>query len=155
MKKALVLLACALIVAGAVPAEAATKKPPTVKLTISNFRYCAADTCTPLDIGYLRPDTAPLAGTDNPLAAVDVKRGSYVSWTYRDAQCDGADGCAGHNVLFENGKPTGKRIGFVPARKGQRSIKTRITQKSGTTIRYYCSVNNHYQTGMTGILNVI
>jgi uncharacterized cupredoxin-like copper-binding protein len=27
-------------------------------------------------------------------------------------------------------------------------------QKSGTTIRYFCTVNGHYMFGMTGIIQV-
>ncbi len=153
MKKLLVVIAVVGALIGSVPAEAATKKPATLKLTISNFRYCKAMSCSPFDTGYLRSDNAPVA--DNPLAIINVKRGSYVSWVYRDSFCDSIDGCTGHNVYLETGKPSGKRIGFVPANKGPKAINVLITQKVGTTIRYYCSVNNHYQTGMTGILKVI
>ena len=134
------------------PAQAA-KAPPTVKLTMSNFRYCKAAECSPLDFGYLRTDTGPVPGTDNPNATISVKRGSTVVWVYRDTQCDGADGCSGHNIYFENGA-TGSRKGYVPARKGPRTITVRMTQKPGTTVRYFCTVNGHYMTGMTGILQI-
>jgi plastocyanin len=133
------------------PAAAA----PKVKVTISNFRFCKADSCSPLDIGYLRTDSGPVMGTDNAQATIDVKRGATVVWTYRDASCDGfMGGCPGHNVVFENGSPTGSRKGFAPANKGAKTISVKITQKAGTMIRYFCSVNNHYQEGMTGILRV-
>jgi plastocyanin len=130
----------------------AAKKPPVLKLTMSNFRFCEAESCTPLDIGYLRPQGTRIEGTDNPLAAVDVKRGTIVTWVYRDASCDQFE-CGGHNVYFENGK-AGVKKGFVPSNKGPKSMSVKITQKAGTTIRYFCTVNGHDQTGMTGILNV-
>lgn len=152
-----VRLLVALLTASAVlvpmHAEGAAKKPKVLKLSMSNFRFCAETECGPLDVGYLRPTGTPAPGTDNPLEVVDVKRGMIVSWVYRDSMCDGADGCGGHNVYFENGG-AGQRKGFAPARKGPKTINVKITQKPGTTIRYYCSVNGHDQTGMTGILNV-
>lgn len=153
--RALTVLAVALAaLAPTVPAHTAAKKAKVLKLSMSNFRFCAETECTPFDVGYLRPTGMPLPGTDNPLEAVDVKRGMTVSWVYRDAMCDGADGCGGHNVYFEDGG-AGQRKGFAPARKGARTINVKITQKAGTTIRYFCTVNGHDQTGMTGILNVI
>ena len=145
-----------LVVATLVPSgraePAAKKKAPTLKLTMSNFRFCPETECTPLDIGYLRPTGTPIPGSDNPLEIVDVKRGTIVSWIYRDQQCDDF-GCPGHNVYFENGS-TGVKKGQVPSNKGAKAITVKITQKKGTTIRYFCTVNGHDQTGMTGILNV-
>ncbi len=129
-------------------------KTKRLKITISNFRFCEAESCTPLDVGYLRTEMGPVAGTDNSQAAVDVKRGTVVSWVYRDSACD-MFGCPGHNVIFENGTVQGTRKGFVASGKTGKSINVKITQKVGTTIRYFCSVNNHYQEGMTGILNVV
>lgn len=131
--------------------EAAT--PKRLKISISNFRFCEAESCTPLDVGYLRTDMGP-SGLDNPAGAIDVKRGTVVSWVYRDSFCD-MIGCPGHNVVFENGTVQGSRKGFVAAGKTGKSINVKITQKAGTTIRYFCSVNNHYQEGMTGVLNVV
>jgi hypothetical protein len=32
---------------------------------------------------------------------------------------------------------------------------TAITQPPGELIRYFCSINDHYREGMTGILRVI
>jgi plastocyanin len=133
------------------PAAAA----PKVKLTISNFRYCTAESCSPLDTAYVRGGDGPVMGTDNPQAVIEVKRGSMVSWVYRDSFCDGTEGCPGHNVVFENGTPQGSRKGFAPARKGAKTINVKITQKKGTTIRYFCSVNSHYQYGMTGAIRVV
>jgi hypothetical protein len=155
MRKLLAATVLAIALTGAIPSvpAAAATKPPKVTLTISNFRYCKAASCTPLDMGYLRPDNAPVG--DNPLGGtVSVKSGSLVSWVYHDDLCDSIDGCTGHNIYFENGKPTGVRKGFVPSNKGAKAINVLITQKKGTTIRYFCTVNSHYQTGMTGILKV-
>jgi plastocyanin len=94
------------------------------------------------------------SGLDNPAGAIDVKRGTTVRWVYRDSFCD-MIGCPGHNVVFENGTVQGTRKGFIAAGKMGQAINVKITQKVGTTIRYFCSVNNHYQEGMTGILNVV
>jgi hypothetical protein len=154
MRKAWIGVVLMSLVAMVFPAavDAATK-PPRVSLTMSNFRYCKASECSPTDIGYLRTDSGPVMGTDNPQATIDVKRGSIVVWVYRDAQCDGADGCPGHNIYYENGA-TGVRKGMAPARKGLRTITARVTEKRGTTIRYFCTVNGHYMIGMTGILRV-
>lgn len=152
--RALTVLVVALVaLAPTVPAHTAAKKAPTLKLSMSNFRFCPETECTPLDIGYLRPTGTAIAGSDNPLEVVDVKRGTIVSWVYRDAQCDEFE-CGGHNVYFENGG-AGVRKGFAPSNKGPRTINVKITQKTGTTIRYFCTVNGHDQTGMTGILHVI
>lgn len=145
----------AMVVAGllapALPSEAAAPKP--LKLSISNFRYCRTASCTPLDVGYLRSSSGPVSGTDNSNAVVPVRRGATVIWVYRDGSCDDF-GCPGHNIYFENGSPAGAKKGFVPSGQGEKTIKVKITQKPGTTIRYFCTVNNHYETGMTGILRV-
>ena len=133
-----------------VPAASAA---PKLKLTISNFRFCQAASCTPLDVGYLRTDTGP-AGVDNPPAVVEVKRGTTVSWVYMDGFCDMV-GCPGHNVVFENGTVQGVRKGFVRSGQMGKAINVKIKEKVGTTIRYFCSVNAHYQEGMTGILQVV
>jgi hypothetical protein len=135
------------------PQIPAYAKTPRVNLTISNFRFCQAETCTPIDTAYLRTSDGP-AGLENPAAAIDVKRGSIVYWIYQDEFCDTV-GCPGHNVVFENGTASGVRKGFVAAGGTGKAIKVKITQKVGTTIQYFCSVNNHYETGMTGILNVV
>lgn len=141
---------CAVLLTMLAPAAHAA---PKLELSISNFRFCAAETCTPLDIGYLRTDMGA-AGPDLPLGTVSVKRGTTVVWVYRDAFCD-AIGCSGHNVVFEDGSVQGKRKGFTPSGQGEKKISVKITQKAGTTIRYFCSVNNHYQEGMTGVLSVV
>jgi hypothetical protein len=124
-----------------------------VQLSISNFRFCKAQSCSPLDFGYLRTNTGPVSGTDNSQGTIDVKRGSTVVWTYRDSFCDAISGCSGHNIWFENGA-VGVKKGAVPARKGLKTITVKINQKSGTLVRYFCTVNGHYMEGMTGILRI-
>ena len=151
--RSIVVIGCAIALLVPVAADAKAKPKPGLVLSMSNFRFCAADTCTPLDFGYLRPSDAPIAGTDNPLAVTDVKKGTLVRWVYRDALCD-AFSCGGHNIYFENGKPSGVKKGFAASNKGPTFIDIRITQKPGTTIRYFCTVNGHYMLGMTGVLNV-
>jgi plastocyanin len=153
--KTAVLAAVVLLVAPVGGASAA--EPKTVELTMSNFRYCAATTCTPADAGYMRQKSGPVAGTDNPHAIVDVPEGATVRWTYRDVgpgSCDSFDACPGHNVKFENGAE-GAGKGFAKSRSGTLAITTTIDQKPGELIRYFCSVNDHYQLGMTGILRVV
>lgn len=154
----LVGVVCLLVSSAAGEAAAAKKKPPQLKLAMSNFRYCRVAPCSPLDVAYLRTSEGPVEGLENPEAIVDVKRGTVVTWVYRDTDptfsCDSA-GCDGHNVVLENGTAGGKRIGFAPANKGAKTIRYTVKQKKGTTIRYFCTVANHYQTGMTGILRVI
>lgn len=145
---AVAVLVAALGALPAAPAGAAT-----VELSMSNFRYCAAPACSPTDVGYPRGEDGP-SGPDNPLAVVEVPRGSVVAWIYRDGLCDGF-GCPGHNVVFENGSPQGARKGFVASNEGEKAIRAKITAKPGTTIRYFCSVNNHYESGMTGLIQVV
>jgi plastocyanin len=127
----------------------------TTELTMSNFRYCAATTCTPADAGYLRTQNGPVAGTENPNGIVDVLDGSTVTWVYRDVgpgSCDSFDQCPGHNVVFEDDSA---RVGFAKSRSGTTTITAKINQPSGGLIRYFCSVNDHYQLGMTGVLRVV
>ena|SRR5581483_1403188 len=153
MRKLWIGLVLACTVTVALPGAAQAAKTPKLNLVIDNFRYCAATPCTPLDAAYLRTDTGPVSGTDNPLATISVKRGTTVVWTYKDSFCDALGGCPGHNIYFENGG-AGLKKGFTPANKGPKTITVKITQKPGTTIRYFCTVNGHYMLGMTGILHV-
>jgi plastocyanin len=151
-------LAALLVLVG--PAVGAPQAAPdgTVDLTMSNFRYCATPSCSPADQGYVRLSNGPVTGSDNPNSIVDVPEGSTVQWVYRDVgpgSCDFIAQCPGHNVRFENGTPDGEKIGAARARNGPTAIGVTITQKPGELIRYFCSVNNHYQTGMTGILRVV
>lgn len=147
---ALMLVPASPLAGGAEAAEAGT-----VELTISNFRYCEAASCTPTDQGYVRSDSGPVAGSDNPAGIIDVPAGSTVQWVYRDAFCDSIEECSGHNVVFEDGTSEGTTAGFARARNGPSTISATITQQPGDLIRYFCSVNDHYQSGMTGILRVV
>jgi plastocyanin len=149
----------ALLVIVAPPVGDARAAGSTVDVTMSNFRYCTTPACSPTDVGYVRLSSGPVAGADNPNSVVDVPEGATVQWVYRDAgpgSCDffGAR-CPGHNVRFEDGTPEGTKVGAARSNSGPTTITATITQKAGTLIRYFCSVNGHYQTGMTGILRVV
>jgi plastocyanin len=125
---------------------------------MSNFHYCAAKSCSPADQGYLRSENGPVAGADNPHGIVDVPAGATVKWVYRDVgpgSCDSFQQCPGHNVRIEDGTAEGARVGGTKARSGELAITTPITAPPGTLIRYFCSVNKHWQLGMTGILRVV
>jgi plastocyanin len=152
------LAAAVFVVAGPAVGSVQGAESKTVELSMSNFRYCAATTCTPADAGYVRSENGPVSGADNPHGIVDVPEGSTVRWVYRDVgpgSCDSFDQCPGHNVKFENGTAEGAGKGFAKSRSGTLTITATINQKSGELIRYFCSVNDHYQTGMTGILRVV
>jgi plastocyanin len=153
VKRALVLAVAIALLAVTSPASAVPPKPlHWVTLVISNFRYCKASSCSPLDYGYVRSSSGPVSGTDN--AVINVKRYTMVKWVYRDSQCNQVPGCPGHNIYFENGTPAGVKKGSVPSNAGRKSIKVLFTQKRGKTIRYFCTVNGHYQFGMTGIIHI-
>jgi plastocyanin len=156
---AMKMTALAALIIVAAPVGEARAAGSTVEVTMSNFRYCTTPTCSPADVGYLRLSSGPVAGTDNPNGIVDVPEGGTVQWVYRDAgpgSCDffGAR-CPGHNVRFEDGTPEGTKVGAARSNSGPTTITATITQKAGTLIRYFCSVNGHYQMGMTGILRVV
>jgi plastocyanin len=152
-------LAVLLVIGGAPIGEAHAAAGSTVDVTMSNFRYCTTPTCSPADQGYVRSSSGPVAGSDNPNSIVDVPEGGTVQWIYRDVgpgSCDFfADRCPGHNVRFEDGTPEGTKIGAARSRSGPTTIVTTVTQKPGTLIRYFCSVNGHDRIGMTGILRVV
>lgn len=155
--KAAVLVAV-LLLAGPGVGDVQGVESGTVELTMSNFRYCAATSCTPADQGYVRTSSGPVAGADNPHGIVDVPEGSTVRWVYRDVgpgSCDSFDQCPGHDVRFEDGSAEGASMGWVKSRSGSPAITATIGRKSGELIRYFCSVNDHYQLGMTGILRVV
>lgn len=153
------VVAVVLVLFGPAVGDAGGATAGAVELTMSNFRYCEGTACTPADAGYLRSETGPVAGTDNPAAIVDVPQGSTVRWVYRDAgnpgACDSFEQCPGHNVVIEDGSAKGKSKGFVKSRSGEAAITTTITQNAGELVRYFCSINEHYQLGMTGILRVV
>lgn len=153
-----VVLAVVLILAGPAVGSAQAVESETTELTMSNFRYCAATTCTPADVGYLRTENGPVPGADNPHGIVDVLDGSTVTWVYRDVgpgSCDSFEQCPGHNVRFEDGSAEGISIGSAKSRSGTTTITAKINQPSGGFIRYFCSINDHYQLGMTGVLRVV
>ena len=132
--------------------------PGTVDLTMSNLRYCAGTTCSPFDQGYLRTSGGPVAGADNPHGIIDVPEGSTVRWVYRDVgpgSCDFFQQCPGHNVRLEDGSADGGKVGFVKSRGGEAAITMTVTQPAGTLVHYFCSVNDHWQLGMTGILRIV
>lgn len=138
-------------------ARRASAADTTVEISMSNFHYCAAKSCSPLDQGYLRSENGPVAGADNPHGIVDVPAGATVKWVYRDVgpgSCDFFSECPGHNVRIEDGTAEGTRVGGTKARSGELAITTTITAQPGTLIRYFCSINKHWQLGMTGILRV-
>jgi plastocyanin len=156
MKAAVV--AAVLAIAGPPVGTARAAAPDTVELTMSNFRFCAATTCTPADVGYLRTNAGPVSGTDNPLTIVDVPKGATVKWVYRDVgpgSCDSFQQCPGHNVRFEDGTAEGVSVGAARSRSGEGSFTATVDQSSGGLIRYFCSINDHYQLGMTGLLRVV
>ena len=158
MVKKAAVLALLMLVGGPAVVDANGAAPGTVELTMSNFRYCAGQTCSPLDQGYVRSSDGPVPGTDNPKGIIDIPEGSTVTWVYRDTgpgSCDFFEGCPGHNVRIEDGTSEGTRVGAAKSHSGATTITTTITQKSGTLIRYFCSINKHYQTGMTAILRVV
>jgi plastocyanin len=151
------VLAAVLVLGGPALGGVQAAESDTVELSMSNFRYCAGVSCTPADQGYMRTASGPVPGTDNPHGIVDVPEGGTVRWVYRDVgpgSCDFFDQCPGHNVVFEDGSAKGARMGFVKSRSGGAAITATIGGKPGELVRYFCSVNNHYQLGMTGILRV-
>ena len=153
-----IMMAAVFVVAGPVVGSVEAKEAGTVELSMSNFRYCAGTSCTPADAGYMRSENGPVQGTDNPHGIVDVPEGSTVRWVYRDVgpgSCDFFEQCPGHNVKFEDGTAEGVGKGFTKSRSGTGAITATINQSAGELIRYFCSVNDHYQLGMTGILRVV
>jgi len=144
------------------PAGASTRRRiPVVNLAINSFRYCKTAPCDITDTAYLR---SPLGGVlyENKDAFITIKAGSIVRWTYKDTGTPGCDefnfgpvNCPGHEVRLENGTPGGgKLIGFAAARSSKlQTISWYIPLNyAGRTIHYFCSINNHYAFGLTGVL---
>jgi hypothetical protein len=144
------------------PAGATTRRPiPVVNLVINSFRYCKTAPCGATDTAYLR---SPLGGVlyENTASFITIKAGSIVRWTYKDTGTPGCDqfnfgpvNCPGHEVRLENGTPGGGRlIGFAAARSSKpQAISWYIPPDyAGLTIHYFCSINNHYAFGLTGVL---
>ena len=154
----LAVAAAALVpMVGSGPVRAAA----TVNLTISNFRYCsrAAPVCLPTDQAYTRTASGPTAGSDTPSAFVAVHPGDTVVWTYEDNVCSAFQGgCSGHEVRLDDGSqvPPAPAVGTATYTPLGQTITYQVpaTAAPGTLIRYYCNINNHWQFGMTGILQV-
>jgi plastocyanin len=133
-----------------------------VDITMSNFRYCRAEQCLPIEINYVRNPTGNGLIHKNALAATfifrtEVNPGDTVVWTYKDSFCDMLDGCTGHAVCFENGTAEGDCGNrFAASQSGATSFSFTVpaTAKTGTLLRYFCNVNAHYLFGMTGALLV-
>jgi plastocyanin len=154
----IIVLGAMLLSNGLAVGQPAGAAPDSIEVTISNFRYCTAQTCSPADQGYVRLTTGPVTGTDNPHGITDVPEGATVRWVYRDTgpgSCHFLEQCTGHDVRFEDGTAKGVAVGGARARSGAAEITTTITQSAGTLIRYFCSINDHYQLGMTSILRVV
>ena len=153
-----------------VPAQAAAD----VKITMSYFRYCQDDACTPDQFAYVKtrplpvlPGPTPTPLVDNSRGVVDVRPGDTVVWTYDDPLCDFNDGpggspspvyCPGHNVIFEDGSVVSPLIDARATPRDSFSWTVPETATSGTVIRYYCEPNpgnRHYEIGMTGALRVV
>ena len=144
-----------------------------VNITMSYFRYCLGEVCTPDQFAYVRlappaprgPTLPPAA--DNPRGAIEARPGDRIVWTYNDPLCDFNDGagggpspidCPGHNVLFEDGSVTSPLMLARTDPPETFSWKVPRTTAPGTVIRYYCEPlpgNAHYQIGMTGILRIV
>ena len=146
------------------PGQATTRRRiPVVNLVINSFRYCKKAPCSLTDTAYLR---SPAGGSlyDNTAAAITVKAGSIVRWTYKDNGTPGCDAfnfgpvnCPGHEVRIENGTMNGgKQIGFAAARSSKpQTISLFIPLNyAGRTIHYFCNINNHWAFGLTGILKI-
>jgi plastocyanin len=150
-------LVCVLLLLPAVglaPAHAAT----TVKVQLSNFRFCAdsASACTPADIAYapdLTKGGVPLAEQYNPNAVITAHRGDTVQWRYADTGgCDAISICPGHEVRLASGTV----VGYMTARNGVEYVRYTIPLNAHTGyLPYRCTINQHYQYGMTGVLNVL
>jgi hypothetical protein len=135
-------------------------RPPVVRLVISNFRYCKQAPCSATDSAYVRSSNGG-ALVDNPAAAITVKAGSIVRWTYMDDFCDsfnyGSASCPGHEVRLENGTPGGGRsLGLARARQRAPQVITFRVPKSyaGRSVRYFCNLNMHWMFGLTGALQI-
>lgn len=133
------------------PAEGAE-----IRMLISNFRFCIERPfpCDPLDVGYVPgPDGAPLVPVYSPIVTPGVRPGDVVTWVYADTTgCDLFDpGCAGHEVRF----PDGTQVGFAAARSGATTITWQVPEGLAPgTYPYFCAINNHYLSGMTGALRI-
>jgi hypothetical protein len=160
---ALVAAAVVPLIAFAPSQASVRRRPPVVNLVINNFRYCKAAPCSLTDTAYLR---SPAGGSlyDNAPAAITIKAGSIVRWTYKDTGVPGCDlfnfgpvNCPGHEVRIENGTMNGgKLIGFAAARSSKPQVISFYipVNYAGRTIHYFCNINNHWAFGLTGVLKI-
>ncbi|HVL33935.1 MAG TPA: hypothetical protein VM600_10195 [Actinomycetota bacterium] len=145
------LVALLAVVTSAMPARAAT-----VRILVSNYRFCIERPfpCDPLDIGYVPgPNGAPLVEQYSPITTATIRPGDRVVFVYADAACDAlaALGCVGHDVQFVGG-PLLPRL-----RAGQKDTAEFVYEGGlavGTVLPYFCPLQGHYQSGMTGALRV-
>lgn len=147
---------------GLVPAEAAL---PPVEITMHNFRFCQKKTCEWTEQAYEADprDGSPIGGQFNPAGKFPkVKPGQKVVFVYRDFgtpfACDNFKtapaNCEGHAPHVAKGK----RIGFVPSRKGVQKLTWTVpaNAKPGSRIPIYCDLQAHAAPiGMTGALDVV
>ena len=144
-----------------------------VNTTMSYFRYCLEEVCTPDQFAYVRrgppapsgPTLPPAA--DNPRGIIDARPGDRIVWTHNDPLCDFNDGagggpspidCPGHNVLFEDGSVKSPLIRARTDPAETFSWTVPVTMAPGSIIRYYCEPLpdlRHYEIGMTGILRIV
>lgn len=168
-RRTLILFTLVALVSSFSPARASED----VNITMSYFRYCLDEVCTPDQFAYVRlgppappgPTLPPAA--DNPRGVIEARPGDRIVWTYDDPLCDFNDGpgggpsdiyCPGHNVLFEDGSVTSPLIGARTDPPETFSWTVPTTTTPGSIIRYYCAPapdNRHYQIGMTGILRIV
>jgi hypothetical protein len=164
IRRIALLLAAAVPLIAFAPSQASVRRrPPVVNLVINNFRYCKTAPCSLTDTAYLR---SPAGGSlyDNAPAAIQIKAGSIVRWTYKDTGVPGCDlfnvgpvNCPGHEVRIENGTMNGgKQIGFAAARSSKPQVISFFVplNYAGRTIHYFCNINNHWAFGLTGILKI-
>lgn len=152
MRRIVSIVAAAIVpLAGLTPSQAAE-----VRLQMSNFRFCAAsaDACGPQDQAYLAtPQGGGEAAVEeiNPLAVTQVRPGDTVVWVYTDALCDAIQGCPGHAIAFLDGEQTEQ----ANAREGAIELSWTVPEDAEGTIPYFCPINEHYNFGMTGALEVV
>jgi plastocyanin len=129
--KMLVVAGAAGLAAVTLPATAATKPAPTVRLQASDFRFCpaSAPACAPNDDG-----------------SITVRAGTRVTWVYADHACDAVVPCPGHNVVFANGRGSTKFVRTQGA-----VIFSGVFNHPGR-YSYWCTA--HKSFGMTGTVIV-
>jgi hypothetical protein len=128
-------------------------QPETTVVSVENFRFCTW-VCRPDSVAYVRTPAGPVAGSDNPRAAVYMQKGARFTWTYRDRGCDLLR-CTGHDIRIEDGTGGGRQIGQVTAEAGHESLGwiIPVDAEPESIIRYFCG--RHANIGMTGAFQVL